>query len=69
VGVGEDESTTIKENEMSNVHGGVFFAPGIPARTICVVRSWDGHWRATPLIYQHQYREWAGCFSVINQGE
>lgn len=39
-----------------NVHG---FKKGI----ICVERSVNGNveWLAVP---QHQYKEWAGCFSI-----
>lgn len=32
--------------------------------TICVIRSVNGVLE-TLAIPQHQYKEWAGCFSVI----
>ena len=33
--------------------------------TICVIRLFNGKPEALRLVDQHQYKEWAGCFSII----
>jgi hypothetical protein len=41
-----------------------FFNAGHPQRTICVLRKYRGAWVAL-AIPQASYREWLGCFSLL----
>ena len=39
----------------------------MPQGTICVERMVNGSLQWLALANQSAYREWAGCFSIINQ--
>ena len=39
----------------------------MPQGTICVERMVNGNPEWLPLDNQNAYREWEGCFSIINQ--
>lgn len=41
-----------------------FFNAGHPRGTICVLRQFQGSWMAL-AIPQASYREWLGCFSLL----
>ncbi len=37
------------------------------AHTICVIRAVNGRETILPLVDQHTYKEWAGCFSLTKE--
>ena len=36
-------------------------------RVICVIRTVNGKEIVLPLVDQHKYSEWIGCFSLIKE--